>query len=236
MNINEIVSDLEAKLAAFEVEHDGLGLRDKVLRLVAVLKSTRQLNVAVLRDIGIDAKAARERIRLYMIRYVGMPLDAIELEIVSGISEYGRRIRELRVQDGYTIVSGPKDDDETKVSLKRNQYMLIRAEPDITAARRWHIANRIRKDEGSGRDRILHYLQVHVGQIVTTEEIAYVARVADYPRRIRALRTEEGYAISTCFTGRPDLRPGEYVLERKERIVGSHNQVSAAEVHEKDQS
>lgn len=223
MTVSEIIADLDERLRGFNAGHEGLGLREKVLQLVEILKATRKLNVAILKGSGIDSNNARERIRLYMIQFVGVPLDAIELEIVGSISNYGRRIRELRVQDGYQIVSGPKEDEDSGINLRRNQYLLIRPEPDLTAARRWHIANRIRKEQGSGRDRILRYLRENVSQIVTTEEIAYVARIADYPRRIRELRTEEGFAISTCFNGRPDLRPGEYVLESTERVAEPHD-------------
>lgn len=223
MTISEIIADLDGKLVAFNARHEGLDLREKVLHLVEILKATRKLNVAALKESGIDSNNARERIRLYMVHFVGVPLDAIELEIVGSISNYARRIRELRVQDGYQIVSGPKKDEDSGIVLGRHQYLLIRSEPDVTAAHRWHIANRIRKEQGSGRDRILHYFQESVGQIVTTEEIAYVARISDYPRRIRELRTEEGFAISTCFNGRPDLRPGEYVLESTERVAEPHD-------------
>jgi hypothetical protein len=223
VNIEEVIADLDGKLTAFDAQHKGLDLREKVLHLVEILKASRKLNVVILKKSGIDSNNARERIRLYMIQFVGVPLDAIELEVVGSISNYGRRIRELRVQDGYQIVSGPKEDEDSGINLRRNQYLLIRSEPDLKAAHRWHIANRIRKEQGSGRDRILHYLQESVGQIVTTEEIAYVARIADYPRRIRELRTEEGFGISTCFNGRPDLRPGEYVLESTERVAEPHD-------------
>lgn len=223
MTISEIISDLDQKLTAFEATHDGLNLREKVLRLVEVLKGTRKLNSAALKKSGIDSNNARERIRLYMIQFVGVPLDAIELEVVGSISNYGRRIRELRVQDGYQIVSGPKDDEDSGITLRRNQYLLIRPEPDLTAARRWHLANRIRREPGGGDLRILHYLQENVGQAVSTEELAYVAKIKDYPRRIRELRTEEGFAISTCFTGRPDLKPGEYILEALERVAEPHD-------------
>lgn len=223
MTISEIIADLDGKLTAFNARHEGLDLRQKVLHLVEILKATRKLNVATLKESGIDSNNARERIRLYMVHFVGVPLDAIELEVVGSISNYGRRIRELRVQDGYQIVSGPKEDEDSGIVLRRNQYLLIRPEPDLTAARRWHVANRIRREPGGGDERILHYLQENVGQIVTTEELAYVAKIKDYPRRIRELRTEQGFAIYTCFTGRPDLKPGEYVLENTERVAEPHD-------------
>lgn len=240
MSVESIVADLNAQLGAFDAEHKGLDLRGTVLRLVSVLKTARRLNVEALRTQGITSRAARDRIREYLTLYVGIPLDAIELEVVSGISEYGRRVRELRVQEGYAVISGPKDDEESGLSLRRNQYMLLRAEPDLTAARRWHIANRIRKEPGGGQGRILRYLQANVRQVVTTEEIDYVARIADYARRIRELRTEEGYAVATHFTGRPDLRPGEYVLETAERVAEPHDRHIPIdvqrEVYERDEN
>ena len=43
---------------------------------------------------------------LYLKKHVGQVLDGRELMVVSGISEYARRIRELRVQFGWQIISG----------------------------------------------------------------------------------------------------------------------------------
>jgi hypothetical protein len=125
--------------------------------------------------------------------------------------------------------------------LKPTQYMLIRAEPDKTAAHRWILANRIRKETGIGaRDRILKFLQANVGQIVTTEEIIYVGKASESPSRARELRTEEGYALATRFTGRPDLKPGEYVLESEERTAEPHDrhipQKVAEEVFARDEN
>ena len=92
------------------------------------------------------------------------------------------------------------------------------SEPDDTAAKRWHIANRIRKEiEGGSKGRILRYLLANVGQVVTNEELVYVAKAKEFGRRVRELRTEGGYAVATRFTGRPDLRMGGYVLESAQR-------------------
>jgi hypothetical protein len=63
----------------------------------------------------------------------------------------------------------------------------------------------------------------NVGQLVATEELAYVAKASEYGRRVRELRTEEGYPIATKLTGRPDLKMGEYVLESGERIAEPHD-------------
>ena len=162
MTIDELIADIDRRLQAFRVDYAGLGLREKVLCLGGVLTQTRKLNVAVARDSGCDARGASERIRLYFVRHVGLVLDKVEIEVVAGISEYGRRVRELRVQDGYAILTGASNDPEDGLELKPTQYCLLRAEPDHRAARRWHIANRIRmRKEGAGK-QILAFLQESV--------------------------------------------------------------------------
>ena len=45
----------------------------------------------------------------------------------------------------------------------------------------------------------------------------------EFARRVRELRTEEGYAIATRFTGRPDLSVGQYVLQSVDRIAEPHD-------------
>ncbi len=98
--VGGLIKALDGQLIGFSAEYSGLTLREKVLRLVVILHDTKKLGVVVVRGDGCDAGGARERIRLYLVQHVGVPLDAKELEVVSGISEYGRRTRELRVQDG----------------------------------------------------------------------------------------------------------------------------------------
>jgi hypothetical protein len=168
--------------------------------------------------------SARERIGLYFLANVGQGIKVVELNVVSAISEYGRRVRELRVEEGYKILTGNSNDPDVGLKLGARQYLLLDPEPDITAARRWHIANRIRKEkEGGSSGRLLRYLLANIGQVVTNEELAYVAKAKEFGRRVRELRTEQGYPIATIFTGRPDLKMGEYVLESKERISEPHD-------------
>ena len=71
---------------------------------------------------------------------------------------------------------------------------------------------------------MLEYLLENVGIVVTTEELAYVAKNAkEFARRVRELRTEQGYAIATRFTGRPDLKSGQYILQSADRIAEPHD-------------
>jgi hypothetical protein len=53
--------------------------------------------------------------------------------------------------------------------------------------------------------------------------LRYVAEVSEFWRRKGELSEEGGYAIATHFTGRPDLRMGEYVLESADRIAEPHD-------------
>jgi hypothetical protein len=114
------------------------------------------------------------------------------------------------VEHGYSI---------TRVKAGKNSvYRLESAEPDEEAARRWRLMNRIRRDpEHGARDRILAYLRENVGRPVSMDDLRYVANVHEVGRRVRELRTEHGYVITTNVD-RTDLKPGEYVLETLEPL------------------
>ena len=148
--------------------------------------------------------------------------------VVSGISEYGRRVRELRVEFGWNILGGttakrmataedldlPADTLAEIGKMTKDDYILISEEQDRDAAHRWRIANNIRKmSHLSGANRMLLYLQQNVGHLVSGEELDYVANISDWPRRTRELRTQEGWSVQTRNSGRPDLPVGMYVLE-----------------------
>lgn len=218
-----LVRQIDAELRRLGASAGDEDLREKVLRLVRLHGSLRKLGLRVLDRYGVSARAAIERLRLYFLRYPQTVIDGAELAVVAGISEYARRVRQLRVEHGYLILTGARLHGE-EISLRPNQYFLIDAQPDPDAARRWHVANRIRRLSVGARERVLRYLLENVGKPVTTEELAYVARGAkEYARRVRELRTEEGFPIATCLTGRPDLKPGQYVLLSADRVAQEHD-------------
>jgi hypothetical protein len=64
----------------------------------------------------------------------------------------------------------------------------------------------------SGRERILRYLRLNVGQVVAKEALSGVSGIYEWARRLRELRDEEGWQISSN-ENRHDLKPGQYVLE-----------------------
>lgn len=238
-DVNWLINQIDERLGKFVSERAEMELREKVLYLVEVVEDTKDLGVSVVLEEGWDAKGARERIRLYLIEYSGQVIDRAELEVVAGISDYPRRIRELRVEQGYQVASGASPDEETGIVLKPDEYLLVQPKPDLDASRRWHVANRIRRSGGGSQQRILKYMLENVGKVLTTEELSYVSNDAkEFGRRTRELRTEQGYKVATRFTGRPDLGPGQYVLQSKEQISDPHDRrISEAvqrEVYERD--
>lgn len=237
--VDSLLKYIDGLLRRFGSEAGGQSLRNKVLLLVEMDGRFRELGVTVAAQHYPDARSARERIRLYLIENAGAVIEGRELAVVSGISEYARRVRELRVEQGYRILTGASNDPNSGVSLRPEEYLLVTTEADADAARRWIIANRIRKGGQGSKTRLLLYFQEMVSRIVTTEELAYIAKsTTEFPRRVRELRTEEGYPIATRFTGRPDLRMGEYVLLSLERRTAHHDRHIPAEtereVYERD--
>ena len=97
---------------------------------------------------------ARFGIRSNFKTNIGVVLPAENLAVVAGISEYARRIRELRTEEGYRIFTGV-DDKDAEINLKANQYLMTDPEPDEQAARRWLVTNRIRKQPDGAKKRIL---------------------------------------------------------------------------------
>lgn len=232
VDIKTWLRHIDCQLDAFSGSYVDLSLRERVAKLVSIRHGTDDLGVSVVHDsIKCDANA-RARIEAYLIQNVGRVVNSDELAIVSGVSEYGRRVRELRVEMGYRIFTGASSDEATGLEIKPDEYLLTDAEPDRDSARRWHVANRIRKMPGGAKGRILAYLKENVLRVVTTEEIRYVAKSNEFPRRIQELRTEEGFSIATHFTGRPDLRQGEYVLLDTERIMEAHDRRISVDVQQ----
>ena len=62
---------------------------------------------------------ARDKIRKYFIDNVGKIVTTKQIRKVAGISEYARRIRELRDEEGYQIMS-----HNDRADLKPGQYVL----------------------------------------------------------------------------------------------------------------
>lgn len=213
---------IEVLIRNFEYELQKGDLRSKVLALVPIFHGLRDLGKTLIPS--RYASAARDRILYYFREYPGIIIAGDELLVVSGIQEYARRVRELRVQFGWAIASGVTIKEMTEdqdvdlpndlMTMKPSDYMLLNKFQDRDAAHRWNVANTIRKEHGSVRDKILKYMRANVGKGITNEELRYVAGdKTEWARRVRELRTEFGWPVTTRSTGRPDLSVGVYVLQ-----------------------
>lgn len=222
-------------LNEFDVHLRKGDLRMRVKALIPAFNTLRDLGASLIPR--TDASNARARIISYLRSYPFLVIDGNELMVVSGIQEWARRLRELRVQFGWWIYSGVTlkqislEDREQAASIKNeygieasmvkpDQYVLMRREQDKEAALRWNQINEIRREKLGVRDKILKFLILNVGSTVHGEELAYLAGgKKEWARRVRELRTEFGWAISTRQSGRSDLPIGAYLLEHDRQAV-----------------
>ena len=73
---------------------------------------------------------ARSKLRKYLIEHVGDILESDTLRDVAGVSEWARRVRELRNEEGYQILTHNDRSD-----LKPGQYVLENPSPQTAFAR-----------------------------------------------------------------------------------------------------
>jgi 5-methylcytosine-specific restriction endonuclease McrA/biotin operon repressor len=173
-----------------------------------VEEAVGELRAAVVRAFGPRERAARGeggkgRILDYLKLYLGKWVYGDELAAVSGIGEWARRLRELRVEHGYDIEE------------EGGRYRLTAAEPDAAVAKRWQTANSIRRGAGSARSRVAAYFEANVGAVITRDELDYVAKIKEGSRRVRELRDEEGWPIESHIDD-PRLRASQYRLVSSE--------------------
>ena len=212
----ELLSDFEIKLKSPD-------LRNKVQAMIPILRGLRNLGKSLVpQDM---AGAARDRILSYLRKYPHVVINGDELLIISGIQDWPRRVRELRVKFGWAILNGmtakqmqsegdlPKNNTAI-VKMKPEDYILVDINQDRDAAHRWNLANTIRRKRISTQQRMLEYLRENVNKPVTGEELRYVAKNAsEWARRVRELRTQLGWPVTTINTGSPDLPIGFYILQ-----------------------
>lgn len=209
-----------------ELLGDG-SLREHVLRFLPATDRLREVGASL-----IDPQlqwAGKERVLQYLRAHAGEVVDSNELLVVSGIGDYPRRIRELRKEAGWPILSGvtvkelrdaakeagvEDADNELPPKMRPDQYLLLEDKQDKEAAHRWHIANDLRRRKGLGvKKKLLEYFLQNIGSPINSEELRYLANdKSEWARRTRELRTEDGWAIVTKFNGNPNLPTGVYIL------------------------
>jgi 5-methylcytosine-specific restriction endonuclease McrA len=178
---------------------DGATTREEFDPVLAEIEAVRRekFGPRPRRAAGAGAKA---RILSHFRKHVGKEIYGEELAAVSGIQEWARRVRELRVEDGYDIRESGQ-----------SSYVLLSVNPDDNRAAQWRLANSIRNGGGSARDRVARFLEATVGRTVTRDQIDYVGKIKEGSRRLRELRDEHGWPIETHIDD-PALRTSEYRL------------------------
>jgi hypothetical protein len=177
----------------------GKAERDDLDEVVAEVVGTQRDHFGP-RPRGRRGQGGKQKILDYLQSHLGKPVHGEELAAVSGIQEWARRVRELRVEDGYEIAE-----------LGSSTYRLDSAQPNGEKARQWQLANEIRNSGGSAVERIARFFEANVGEVVSREQVDYVSGIAEGSRRVRELRDERGWPIASHID-EEDLQPGEYRL------------------------
>ena len=183
---------------ADRIDQGEAGREDLDAILAAVVRAQRRLFGP--RPKAPRGKGARTRILAYLQEHAGEEVHGEELSAISGIQEWARRVRELRVQEGWNITE-----------LGGSIYRLDDLTPDLERAAQWKLANAIRRRESSAKIRIEAFFAATVGQVVTREQLDYVGKIKEGSRRVRELRDEDGWPINSHID-EAALRPGEYRL------------------------
>lgn len=253
-------ADAEIVREALATINDGPSnrpLRERVRDFLPAYQAFRRLCVS-LAEPEIDESAAKGRLLEYFQAHPHQLIDGLELDLIGGISEWARRVRELRKEEGWQIYSGVtfKELAETEegslaelqqelgfdpLSARPNQYILVSEDQDLDAKERWSLANDLRKEVRKGlavREGILRYLTANMGKPVHGEELRYIANdKKEWARRVRELRTQDGFPVLTKMQGRVDLPVGVYVLESGRRFEAHDRNISDStrvEVLERD--
>ena len=207
--LNEVIRVLEEQRALVAVAAERDLQADDMLVLLAEMgrrqAEVRDLMVQVGARIGLPA-GAKAKILRYLLVTKGKTVDKEELSGVSGIYEWARRVRELRLEEGWPISS-----NENRTDLKPGQYVLDGTAPDLELRERWKTANRIRRGPGSPTQRLLEFLKASPGRAVSQDELYYVSQHHDFEEMVKTL-VHQGWDIRSHVDD-PKLKPGEFRLE-----------------------
>jgi hypothetical protein len=131
--------------------------------------------------------------------------DEVRLAMVDvreALIEAARRLEELITRDDVTADDWQDVSAEVGVRMAVHREQMARVN-DLLGL-------------GNAQQRILRYLQRHVGEVVSGAELSGVAGIGEWARRVRELRVEHGWPIESGIQ-QPRLRSDEYVLLRPER-------------------
>lgn len=103
----------------------------------------------------------------------------------------------------------------------------MRIEEVRDAAHRWSQLNTIRKKNVSVRAKMLEFLRANVGRPVTIEELKHLAgNVSEWARRVRELRTQNGWPLFSGMQRGTDVPTGSYVLVEDKQAMPHDRRIS----------
>ena len=217
-----LVAQLREDLVGLESALEIPDLRTRIQSLLPAFQTMQEIGASLVDN--DDGTGARRRILTYFLKYPGVLLPGIEIALVSGISEWARRIRELRINSGWPIAHGltvlelqqagelPACPELTE-QVVRDSYMLLSEQRDGGIVARWKSATTIGASTMLPEEKLATYLAMHVGTPVTSEELRQASGTSSlWATAIRSLRVNGGWPITSHAVGRPDLPRGNFIL------------------------
>lgn len=215
----ELLHDLPERLA-----HGTVG--EQVSELVQVHHHLRDLGASIGATLAPgDSGSGRARLIAYLRAQTGRIVHTDELMIVGGIGDYPRRIRELRAQAGWPIISGlavrdmralPASREALKVvpsGIAPDEYLLLEDCQDLSAAARWTASGQMRDASRPAAGLIREYFERFAGQRITAEELRYlVSNRSDWTSGVTDL-VASGCQIKGADLAAPDIPAGIFVLQ-----------------------
>lgn len=112
-------------LQRYQASAERMTLRERTTLVAEVQEAVRQLGISIGVRAGFSPTSGKERVRSYLLAAPNEVIGGKELAVISGVADYGRRVREIRGA-GFTIRTGPEaKDPSTGAPLQPDQYLLV---------------------------------------------------------------------------------------------------------------
>jgi hypothetical protein len=119
-------------LQRYQEHCNAMTLRERTTVVAQIQEAVRQLGISIGVRAGFSPTSGKERVRSYLLAAPNEVIDGKELAVISGVADYGRRVREIRGA-GFTIRTGLNaNDPSTGAPLQPDQYLLVPEGPGRT--------------------------------------------------------------------------------------------------------
>jgi hypothetical protein len=173
-------------------------------------------------------ESAKDKLRSYFLSHVGQVLDSYELRAVAGgQTEWGRRVRELRDEEGYRILT-----HHDRSELKPGEYLLENPKPEHAFARDISIETRAYVLDRNGYTCQMCGAAagdpdpLHPGRKIRLQISHIIDKTmggTDDPSNLRALCSNCNEGASNVTLMRPDLK--KLMIEVRRATVGDQREI-----------